>query len=64
MKLVHCDNCGVKIRPDERRTGVVPTTWSEPGYEFDGCILCVGDEDREAAARAAAEDRQMDEERA
>jgi hypothetical protein len=62
--LLDCGHCGAKIHPHEQRTGAVLTTSSEPGYDYDGCILCVGDGDRDAAARDAEDERRMDEERA
>lgn len=63
MKLIHCENCGTKIQPHERRIGSVPTTWSEPGYDFSGCVLCAPASEDMESARDAAWDRRLDEER-
>jgi hypothetical protein len=60
MRLVHCENCGTKIQPHERRLGYERGDRDQPGYWFDGCVLCAPDANDEDRARDAHDDAEFE----
>jgi hypothetical protein len=61
--LVHCDNCGAKIREKDRRTGFDPGDRDMPPHEFSGCVLCAASEDDLDRARNAHDDAEFERQR-
>jgi hypothetical protein len=61
--LVRCDNCSAKIREKDRRMGFERGDRDQPSYEFSGCVLCVGDPERDEAARDAYYDAEFERQR-
>ena len=57
--LVHCDNCGAKIREKDRRTGFERGDRDQPSYEFSGCVLCAPSSDDLDRARNAEDERRI-----
>jgi hypothetical protein len=60
---IRCENCGTKIHAHERRLGYERGDASQPGYEYEGCVLCVGDAERDEAARDAHDEAEFERER-
>lgn len=56
-----CDNCGREGVPSDARMASQPTTWSEPGYDFEACRRCCPDARDLEHARDRWVDRQLDE---
>lgn len=61
MTTNECPTCGRRIHEDDVRTGTNFGSWSEPGYDFEGCIHCCPTSDDREAAYDAHVDRMIDE---
>jgi hypothetical protein len=60
MLLIHCENCGTKIQPHDRRIGYERGDASQPGYEFSGCVLCAPSESDIERLRDAHDDAEFE----
>lgn len=56
-----CPECNHAIEPEDERTGVSWSSWSEPASQFPACRFCTGEDDERAAD--AYWERRLSEER-